>query len=115
MLFVIALFQPVTKKILRSILKKFEVGKVEKIDLDFIEPTIEILIDRDRIEFNINEETLEQEYTLSNNGHYYVYEKLISELNVKKAFSEVRTEIIGPRLRIKKFNINKKLGFLECM
>lgn len=100
-LYLIAIFQPINKKGLESILKR--TGKL-KIKAKHIDTAIQILTQKNRIEFDIDIDVHSDiVYSLSDDGHHYVYEELIEKLNVKNEFTKIRCQIIND-----KYNKQKK-------
>lgn len=98
MLYVIAMFQPISIIGIERLLEELGKGKIKS---KFIKSAIQILTQKNRIEQNIHSETLKTSYILSEDGHNYVYEELINKLKVKRDFTRIRSEIINDRYKSK--------------
>jgi len=103
-LYVIAFFQPIDIEYLEKLINK--VNKV-KIKSGYLETAIHILMQKNRIEQDIDSDAITQLFSLSDDGHTYVYEELIKKLNVKRDFTEIRSEIINDRYKPKKRNMSR--------
>jgi hypothetical protein len=111
--YLISIFQPVTTKELTKYLNIVtEILKNEKIKLKFIESAIQILTQRNRIEKDFNKK-FEETYTLSLEGHKYVYEELIPKLKIKREFTRIRLEILNNKIRKGKKDMDRELKLLE--
>lgn len=98
-LYLIAIFQPLEKENLMRLLTKLEKGKIKQ---KYIEAAIQILTQKNRIEQDIVEKSLKSNYSLSKEGHNYVFEELIPKLHVKRNFTSIRSEIINDIYKPKK-------------
>ncbi|OKL40003.1 retron St85 family effector protein [Pontibacter flavimaris] len=108
-LYLIALFQPITIGKLKSLLSLVETDKVKS---KHIETALQILIQKNRI---ISEYKIDHEldfYFLSRAGHIYFYEELIEKLNIKKNFSLIRGEVINSIYKKKKKNMSRDKSLL---
>src|SRR5665648_140520 len=103
-LYLIAIFQPIGKDGIKKLMKKLNKGKVK---LNYIESAIQILTQKNRIEENIDSNPLKRSFSLSDDGHTYVYEELIEKLKVKKDFTVIRSEIINDRYKPNKRNLSR--------
>jgi hypothetical protein len=103
-LYLIAFFQPLNNELLDILLANFNRGKVKS---RYVDSAIQILIQKNRIEQDIDTNTLKSNYILSEDGHAYVYEELIVKLNVKRVFTNIRSEIINDRYKPTKRNLSK--------
>lgn len=101
-LFLIAIFQPIGKEYINKLIRK--VNK-EKVKLNYVESAIHILIQKKRIEEDIDPISFKSKFSLSDDGHAYVYEELIKKLNVKRDFTIIRSEIINDRYKPNKRNL----------
>lgn len=104
-LYLIAIFQPLGKPQLEKLLKKSEQGKIKS---KYIDSAIQILIQKNRIEQDIDSKSLQPRFTLSVDGHNYVYEELIDKLKVKKDFTILRSEVINSQYKRHKRNLSKE-------
>jgi len=104
LLYLIAFFQPIDKELINQLLINLNKGKIKS---KFIDSAIQILIQKNRIEQDIDSRTLKTKYVLSEDGHTYVYEELIKKLNVKRYFTNIRSEIINDRYKPKKRNMSR--------
>lgn len=97
MLFIIAIYQPITKFELSHRLTKFRMNQTIKKHL--ISPSLAVLIYKEYIRMR----TFEQKdyITLSETGHDFVFEELLPNLGVVKTFSKIRGSIISKRGRNK--------------
>lgn len=109
-LYIIALFQPVSIKKMKLLLKGFDVEKIEK---SFVDASTKNLLQKDLINRDLEYPSCKEVFFLSNLGHDYVFEKLIPRLKLKKAYTKIRTEIIDYELKPVKLNMEKELKFLE--
>lgn len=98
-LYFIAIYQPIYKKDLVSLLKK--ATSSSKIKIAYIDSVIEILAQKNRIEFDIDANNLSEQYILSQEGHNYVYEELIEKLNIKRDFTLIRSGVINYKYKSK--------------
>lgn len=103
-LYLIAFFQPIDKELLDSLLANLNRGKVKS---RYIDSAIQILIQKNRIEQDIDSKTLKSRYLLSEDGNAYVNEELIVKLKVKRVFANIRSEIINDRYKPIKRNLSK--------
>lgn len=108
--YVIAIYQPITLNQLRDICKKF---KIDKIDISFIDSAIQILTTRERIVLTIDDKTMEENFSLSEYGHKYIYEDLLKTLHVVKEFTKIRNEVLAENMKKSKFKPVKVLKLLE--
>jgi len=111
--YLIAIFHPLTKK--QILLKLNELTselKDEKIKLKFIDASIQILVQKNRIEKDIDS-AFQEIYSLSDEGHSYVYEKLLPKLQIINEFSDIRLSILSKQIKKKKKNLDKELKLLE--
>lgn len=91
-LYIIALFQPITNVELKNIVQTFTDSKLKT---NFIDATIEILKERNRIEQDIIGDEMQEVLLLSHAGHVYVFEELIPRLQLKNIFTDIRLEILN--------------------
>ena len=111
--YIISLYQPLTKlEIIARLNELTGEIKDEKIALKFIDASIQILVQKNRIEKDINFD-FKEVYSLSNEGHKYVYDELLPKLQIVNEFSEIRLNIISEKIKNKKRNMDKVLRFLE--
>lgn len=103
-LYLIAFFQPIDKELLDNLLANLNRGKVKS---RYIDSAIQILIQKNRIEQDIDSKTLKNKYLLSEDGNSYVNEELIVKLKVKRVFAKIRSEIINDRYKPIKRNLSK--------
>lgn len=103
-LYLIAIFQPIDIEGIEKLLKKLDKGKIKS---KYINSAIQILTQKNRIEQDIDSSTLKSIFSLSEDGHKYVYEELIKKLKVKRDFTNIRCEIINERYKPKKRNMSK--------
>ena len=111
--YLIAIFHPITKK--QILLKLNELTSElqdEKIKLKFIDASNQILVQKNRIEKDIDS-SFKEIYSLSDEGHHYVYEKLLPKLNIINEFSDIRLSIMSKQIKKKKKNLGKELKLLE--
>ncbi len=108
-LYIIAMFQPIDTAGIERLLKKLDKGKIKS---KYIASAIQILTQKNRIEQDIHSTTLKSIYSLSEDGHNYVYEELIKKLKVKRDFTIIRSEIINNRYKPKKRNMSKEKELL---
>jgi hypothetical protein len=108
LLYLIAIYQPIDRKNLETLITILGKGKLKT---KYVESAIQILTQKNRIEQDIDASSFNSVFSLSEDGHKYVYEELITKLNVKRDFSAIRAEIINDRYRkrIKKVSKVKKL------
>lgn len=98
-LYLIAIFQPIEKEKLIELLIKLDKGKIK---LKFVEASLQVLTQKNRIEQDVDSKTFKSNYSLSKEGHIYVFEELIPKLQVKRNFSYLRSEIINDIYKPKK-------------
>lgn len=111
--YLIAIYQPLTKKEMFSRLNQLtEEIKDAKIKLKYIDASIQILVQKNRIEKDIDS-NFNEIYSLSEEGHYYVYEELLPKLKIVKEFSDIRLKILSNQINKKKKNMDKELRLLE--
>ena len=103
-LYLIAIFQPIDNVGLETLLKKANKGKIKS---RYIDSAIQNLTQKNRIEQDIDPISLKSIFSLSDDGHEYVYEELIKKLNVKRDFTIIRSEIINDRYKPKKRNMSR--------
>lgn len=108
-LYMIAVFQPISKDSINILLTELNKGKVNQ---KYIDSAIQVLTQKNRIEQDIDESTLNKSLALSKEGHFYFYEELIVKLNVKTKFTCLRSEIINDRYKPKKKNLSKEKKLL---
>jgi len=105
LLYIVAFFQPITEEEIKAYLKKWDPDIPEH----YINPGLEILCEKDNIERDHRQDKVI--YTLTSEGHNYVYEDLFRTLNILKESSKMRSEILYFQNRkIKKFDINRERG-----
>ncbi|NCU04801.1 MAG: hypothetical protein GXC73_12525 [Chitinophagaceae bacterium] len=102
-LYLIAIFQPVSKDEIAKLIKLFDKGAVKT---KYIDSALQILTQKNRIELDIDTK-MENIFSLSEDGHKYVYEELITKLKVKKDFTTIRSIIINDRHKLKKRYLSK--------
>jgi len=111
--YLIAVFQPLTKKEIINHLNQLTAQiEDEKIKLKYIDASIQILVQKNRIEKDFDSNFLEI-YTLSDEGHKYVYEELLPKLQIVNEFSDIRLNIIQNRIKKTKKNMGKDIKLLE--
>ena len=111
--YLIAIYQPLTKKVMFEKLNELtEEIKNAKIKLKYIDASIQILVQKNRIEKDIDI-NFKEIYSLSEEGHNYVYEKLLPKLKIVKEFSDIRLQILSKQIKKKKKNMDKELKLLE--
>lgn len=111
--YLIAIFQPLTKKEMFNKLNQLsESLEISKIKLKYIDISLQILVQKNRIEKDIDSD-FKEIYSLSEEGHYYVYEELLPKLKIVKEFSDIRLNILSNQIKKKKKNMDKELKFLE--
>ncbi len=104
-LYLIAFFQPVNKGVINNLLSTVDKGG--RVKSKYTDSSIQILIQKNRIEQKIITTPFEEAYVLSEEGHMYVYEELIKKLKVQRNFSNIRSEIINDRYKPRKKNMSK--------
>ena len=67
---------------------------------------------KNRIEKDIDS-NFKEIYSLSEEGHNYVYEELLPKLKIVKEFSDIRLKILNNQIKRKKKNMDKELKLLE--
>lgn len=103
LLYLIAIFQPITKGEIEKHLKTWGVGIREH----YIDPALQILSQRGNI--SMDPVRSQETYSLTSEGNYYVYEKLCHELKLTKVVSKMRSEILHFQNRkIKVFDLDKE-------
>lgn len=111
--YIISIYQPLTKpEIIARLNELTSEIKDEKIKLKFIDASIQILVQKNRIEKDINI-NFKEVYSLSSEGHKYVYEELLPKLQIVNEFSEIRLDILGEKINKKKRNLDRVLRLLE--
>lgn len=111
--YLVSVYQPITKSEMLLMLNELTNElKDEKIKLKFIDASIQILVQKNRIEKDIDQ-NFKEIYSLSEEGHQYVYEKLLPKLHIVNEFSNIRLSIVGKKIKPKKFNMDKELKLLE--
>ncbi len=111
--YIISVYQPLTKiEIIARLNELTNEIKDEKIALKFIDASIQILVQKNRVEKDINFD-FKEVYSLSNEGHKYVYEELLPKLQIVNEFSEIRLNILGRKIKKKKRNMDKVFKLLE--
>ena len=111
--YLIAIFQPLTKKQMFERLNELtDEIKNAKIKLKYIDASIQILVQKNRIEKDIDS-NFKEIYSLSEEGHNYVYEELLPKLEIVKEFSDIRLKILNNQIKRKKKNMDKELKLLE--
>jgi len=111
--YLIAIFQPLTKKQMFERLNELtDEIKNAKIKLKYIDASIQILVQKNRIEKDIDL-NFKEIYSLSEEGHNYVYEELLPKLEIVKEFSDIRLKILNNQIKRKKRNMDKELKLLE--
>ena len=111
--YLIAIYQPLTKKQMFEGLNELtEDIKNTKIKLKYIDASIQILVQKNRIEKDIDS-NFKEIYSLSNEGHKYVYEELLPKLKIVNEFSDIRLKILSNQIKRKKKNMDKELKLLE--
>lgn len=112
--YLISIFQPLGKKELIERLNSLTttINKDEKVKMKFIDASIQILIQKNRIEKDITPE-FKEVFVLSREGHHYVYEKLLPRLKVVNEFSAIRLSILANLNKNKKRIMDKELKLLE--
>lgn len=108
--YMIAIFQPISKINIKTIVLDYE----NNINEHYIDPALEILFDKELIKSSHKASNLIV-YSLSKKGHDTIYEEILPRLDIIKAFSEIRTDILNSRLRKKnKLNLEEeRKKFLE--
>lgn len=106
LLYLIAFFQPLDNK---SIIRLFKILDRGKIKNKYIDSAIQILTRKNRIEQDIDDVTFNKIFTLSDDGHNYVYEELIVRLKAKRDFTQIRTEILNNKYKRKRKNMSEEL------
>lgn len=102
-LYLIAVFQPIGKDEIAKLIKLFDRGAVKT---KYIDSALQILTQKNRIELDIDGK-MENIFSLSEDGHKYVYEELITKLKVKNDFTTIRSIIINDRHKSKKRYLSK--------
>lgn len=101
--YLIAIFQPIDEEAIKKYISMLNM----QVKLDLVNPCIEILIKKKKIikEFKITDNKNINTYSLSEDGHFYIYEDLLHRLNLIRIFGKMRTRILN-------FN-NRKLNSLN--
>lgn len=102
-LYLIAVFQPIGKDEIAQLIKLFDKGAIKT---KYIDSALQILTQKNRIELDIDTK-MENTFLLSEDGHNYVYEELITKLKVKNDFTTIRSIIINDRHKLKKRYLSK--------
>ncbi len=102
-LYLIAIFQPISKEDIDRLLKLSDRGKIKT---KYIDSALQILTQKNRIELDIDSK-LKSIFSLSEDGHNYVYEELIKKLKIKNDFATIRSIIINDRHKLKKRYLSK--------
>ena len=102
-LYLIAVFQPISKIEIAKLIKSFDKGTIKT---KYVDSALQILTQKNRIELDINTK-MENIFSLSEDGHKYVYEELITKLKVKNDFTKIRSIIINDRRKSKKRYLSK--------
>ena len=111
--YIISIYQPITKlEIIEKLNELTKELKDEKITLKFIDASIQILVQKNRVEKDISSD-FKEVFTLSNEGHSYVYDELLPKLQIVNEFSEIRLSILNKKIKGKKRNMDKELKLLE--
>jgi len=111
--YIISIFQPLTKKEIISNLNDLtDKIKDAKIQMKFIDASIQILIQKNRIENDIDS-NFRENYSLSPEGHNFVFEVLLPKLKIVKEFSEIRLKILANQTNKTKRTMDKELKLLE--
>ncbi|WP_282014173.1 retron St85 family effector protein [Marinifilum flexuosum] len=111
--YLISIFQPLTKERIIEMLNGLTSEiKDQKIKMKFIDASIQILIQKNRIEIDISSD-FKEIFSLTTDGHSYVYEELLPKLSIVQEFTKIRLQIINNRNKGKKKNMDKELKLLE--
>lgn len=111
--YLIAIYQPLTKKQIFNMLNQLtEEMEDAKIKLKYIDASIQILVQKNRIEKDIDS-TFKEIFSLTTEGHRYVYEELLPKLKIVNEFSDIRLQILNKQINKKKINMDKTLKLLE--
>jgi len=111
--YTIAIYQPLTKKEIIDRLNELTTQiEGEKLKLKFIDASIQILVQKNRIEKDINSD-FKEVYSLSDEGHKYVYEELLPKLQIVNEFSDIRLRILNKQIKKQSKNMDKELKLLE--
>jgi len=102
-LYVIALYQKINKKEIVELLKNFK----PNIRVDYLDPCIDFQIYNNKY-VKMEKDDHTEYFSLTNDGHNYVYELVLNKFSKKKIFSSTRAHIINNR-----YNIKKKYNFDE--
>lgn len=101
-LLIIAIFQPIKNNDLSTILWDWS----RKLSIHYIAPCLKILVQNGRVLSDI--QGGEKFYSLTPEGHDYVFEKVLPQHRVIVRFCQIRTEVINSKLsRSKRFNLEK--------
>jgi hypothetical protein len=103
MMFVIGIFQPVSKQSIRDIL----LGWNKQVKDHHIEPGLNILVKNEIVITDIK--NYEEHFSLTEKGHNYVFENILLTLNKVKPFNKIRLRVINDRCkRRRRVNIEKE-------
>ena len=93
-LFLIAIFQPVSKQDIRDMILNWK----SEIAEHYIEPCLTILINDKRVLIsNIHNYT--DFFSLTEKGHSHVFENILPGLGVTKQFNKIRTQVLNAKYR----------------
>lgn len=109
-LYLIALFQPIDLNDIDKLLKTLDKGKIKQ---RFINSALQVLIQKNRIEQETDLLSLKVKYILSDDGHNYVFEELVTRLKMKRNFTNIRCEIINDRYKPQKRKMSKEKELLD--
>jgi len=102
-LHIIAIFQPINTSEIKTLLTKLKMD----IPLHYLDPCLENLFEKDKIISDTK--NYDKYYSLTEFGHYYIYEDLLPRLHIIKDFSKIRAKIINSRNRKKnKLNLDEE-------
>lgn len=105
LLFVIAIYQPINEEEVFFLLKKYRTKQT--IQEHIIKPSLQVLINKEFIRQKlINQKNY---FVLTEVGNNFVFEELLPNLGVVKAFSRIRGNIISKRGR-SKYKFKHKVG-----
>ncbi len=103
LLYVIAIFQPITKEEIEKYSKNWNADVQEH----YIDPALEILSKNGNIRTDPGED--QETFRLTSEGHNYVHEKKCRELGIMRLVSEKRSEVLRFQNRkIKTFNMDRE-------
>lgn len=98
--YIVAVFQPITKGKVSWLISKVENFKIKS---KYIDSAFQILVQKNRIEFDIESVSLKEFYKLSRTGHSYFYETAVSKLNIKNDFAKIRSLLINSNYSRKQY------------